>query len=308
MTDLRLMPPLGCENDVGGRFTVCPVDSHGTRRVSAEAAVSYASAARPAVARRAAQAEMGATPRPEGLVRARGRARFHTPAPTPWGRSLPSIPGGKAVGPMGKPSVDRSAPGPACPPACGRSPELPTAPARAATTAPPGAVFGCGPGARVSAPFRRHRRRRRRTWPKGPTTACHPHHSAWTAPRFVTIYTEAGLANRPSKKGCAGCCADSPARRRHARAAPPRQAAALTEEGLAAIRATAHPRRTGPSGRIERASTATLRAVTKPLPRGFGRAPLASRVLCPWWVLVSSLCSRIAAYGSVPKGGRAHGQ
>ena len=43
MTDLRLMPPLGCENDVGGRFTVCPVpNSHGTRRVSAEAAVSYA--------------------------------------------------------------------------------------------------------------------------------------------------------------------------------------------------------------------------------------------------------------------------
>ena len=57
------MPPLGCENDVGGRFTVCPVpNSHGTRRVSAEAAVSYAFAARPAVARRAAQAEMGATP------------------------------------------------------------------------------------------------------------------------------------------------------------------------------------------------------------------------------------------------------
>ena len=71
MTDLRLMPPLGCENDVGGRFTVCPVpNSHGTRRVSAEAAVSYASAARPAVARRAAQAEMGATPQAEGLVRA----------------------------------------------------------------------------------------------------------------------------------------------------------------------------------------------------------------------------------------------
>ena len=39
----------------------------------------------------------------------------------------------------------------------------------------------------------------------------------------------------------------------------PRQAAALTEEGLAAIRATAHLRRTGPSGRIERASTAHLR-------------------------------------------------
>ena len=71
-----------------GRFTVCPVpDSHGTRRVSAEAAVSYASAARPAVARRAAQAEMGATPQSEGLVRVRTQVCFHTPAPVPWGRS-----------------------------------------------------------------------------------------------------------------------------------------------------------------------------------------------------------------------------
>ena len=39
----------------------------------------------------------------------------------------------------------------------------------------------------------------------------------------------------------------------------PRQAAALTEEGLAAIRATAHQRRVGPSGRTERAGTAHLR-------------------------------------------------
>ena len=89
MTDLRLMPPLGCENDVGGRFTVCPVpDSHGTRRVSAEAAVSYASAARPVVARRADEAEMGATPQAEGLVRAWGWVCFHTPVPALQG-SLP---------------------------------------------------------------------------------------------------------------------------------------------------------------------------------------------------------------------------
>ena len=89
MTDLRLMPPPGCENDVGGRFTVCPVpDSHGTRRVSAEAAVSYASAAWPAVARRADEAEMGATPQAEGLVRARGRVCFHNSAPALRGRSL----------------------------------------------------------------------------------------------------------------------------------------------------------------------------------------------------------------------------
>ena len=99
MTGLRLMPPLGCENDVGGRFTVCPVaDSHGTRRVSAEAAVSYAFAARPDVAGRAATAEMGATPQAEGLLRARGQVCFHTLAPALRG-SLPvhgSL-GGKAV-------------------------------------------------------------------------------------------------------------------------------------------------------------------------------------------------------------------
>ena len=86
MTDLRLMPPLGCENDVGGRFTVCPVpNSHGTRRVSAEAAVSYASAARPAVARRAAQAEMGATPPSDALVMAWAGAGFHKPCTAPGG-------------------------------------------------------------------------------------------------------------------------------------------------------------------------------------------------------------------------------
>ena len=84
-----LGPPLGCENDVGGRFTVCPVpDSHGTRRVSAEAAVSYASSARPDVAGRADEAEMGATPQAEGLVRAWGWVCFHTPVPALQG-SLP---------------------------------------------------------------------------------------------------------------------------------------------------------------------------------------------------------------------------
>ena len=68
MTGLRVMPPLRCENDAGGRFTTRPgPDSHGTHRVSADAAASYASAARPDVARRADEAEMGATPRPEGL-------------------------------------------------------------------------------------------------------------------------------------------------------------------------------------------------------------------------------------------------
>ena len=48
--------------------------------------------------------------------------------------------------------------------------------------------------------------------------------------------------------------------------------------------------------------------LAKPLPRGVGHTPLASRALCPWWALVSSLCSRIAAYGWAPKGGRVHGR
>ena len=92
MPGLRLMPPLGCENDVEGRFTIWPSggDSHGSRRVSAQAAVSYTSA----LPGRTwpdgqLQAEMGATPQAEGLVRARGPACFHTLAP-PLGGSLPS--------------------------------------------------------------------------------------------------------------------------------------------------------------------------------------------------------------------------
>ena len=89
MTGLRVMPPLRCENDAGGRFTTRPgPDSHGTHRVSADAAASYASAARPDVARRADEAEMGATPQAEGLVRAWGWVCFHTPVPALQG-SLP---------------------------------------------------------------------------------------------------------------------------------------------------------------------------------------------------------------------------
>ena len=71
MTGLRVMPLLGRENDAGGRFTAWPgPDSHGTHRVSDEAAASYVSAARPDVARRADEADTGATPQSEGLVRA----------------------------------------------------------------------------------------------------------------------------------------------------------------------------------------------------------------------------------------------
>ena len=88
MTGLRVMPSLGRENDAGGRFTDWPgPDSHAAHRISADATASYASAARPDVARRADEADTGATPQAGGLVRVRTQVCFHTPAPVPWGRS-----------------------------------------------------------------------------------------------------------------------------------------------------------------------------------------------------------------------------
>ena len=95
MTGLRVMPLLRCENDAGGRFTAWPgPDSHAAHRISADTTASYASAARPDVARRAAQAETGATPPADALVMAWGRACFHTRCPR-RGRSRPSIPAGR---------------------------------------------------------------------------------------------------------------------------------------------------------------------------------------------------------------------
>ena len=89
MTGLRVMPLLRCENDAGGRFTEWPgPDSHAAHRICADATASYASAARPDVARRADEADMGATPQAEGLVRAGGWVCFHTPVPALQG-SLP---------------------------------------------------------------------------------------------------------------------------------------------------------------------------------------------------------------------------
>ena len=99
MTGLRVMPLLERENDAGGRFTEWPgPNSHAAHRICADATASYASAARPDVARRADEADMGATPHAEGLVRAWGQVCFHTLAPALRG-SLPvhgSL-GGKAV-------------------------------------------------------------------------------------------------------------------------------------------------------------------------------------------------------------------
>ena len=93
------MPPLGRENDAGGRFTDWPgPDSHGTHRICADATASYASAARPVVARRADEAEMGATPPVDALVMAWAGAGFHKPRTASGGVAPgPMIPGGKAI-------------------------------------------------------------------------------------------------------------------------------------------------------------------------------------------------------------------
>ena len=100
MTGLRVMPPLGRENDAGSRFTTRPgPDSHAAHRISTDATASYASSARPDVAGRADEAEMGATPQSEGLVRAWGQVCFHTLGPALQGVApVPMIPGGKATG------------------------------------------------------------------------------------------------------------------------------------------------------------------------------------------------------------------
>ena len=72
-------------------------------------------------------------------------------------------------------------------------------------------------------------------------------------------HTETGHANPADSEGVRRVLRGL-TRRAAREGRTPRQATALTEEGLAAIRTTAHLRRTGPSGRTERASTARLRA------------------------------------------------
>ena len=71
-------------------------------------------------------------------------------------------------------------------------------------------------------------------------------------------HTEAGLANPADNEGVRRVLRGL-TRQAACEGRTPRQAAALTEEGLAGIRATAHLTRTGPSGRTERASAAHLR-------------------------------------------------
>ena len=89
MTGARLTAALECANDAGGRCALWPSgNAHACYGVSRDTATSCAYAARPASAAGAALAVVGATPRPEGLVRARGRVRFHTLAPALLG-SLP---------------------------------------------------------------------------------------------------------------------------------------------------------------------------------------------------------------------------
>ena len=101
MTGLRVMPSLGRENDAGGRFTDWPgPDSHAAHRISADATASYAPAARPDVARRADEADTGATPLAEGSVRRSGECVFTTRPPPSRGRSRSSSPSGKGSWPM----------------------------------------------------------------------------------------------------------------------------------------------------------------------------------------------------------------
>ena len=89
MTRLRVMPPLGCENDMRGRFTLWPFgDSHGTFYLSAGAVASYASAASSVSAARGALTGTGATPPVDALVMASAGAGFHRPRTGPGG-SLP---------------------------------------------------------------------------------------------------------------------------------------------------------------------------------------------------------------------------
>ena len=71
-------------------------------------------------------------------------------------------------------------------------------------------------------------------------------------------HTDAGHANPADNEGVRRVLRGL-TRRAAREGRTPRQAAALTEEGLAAIRETAHLRRTGPSGRIERDRTACRR-------------------------------------------------
>ena len=71
-------------------------------------------------------------------------------------------------------------------------------------------------------------------------------------------HTDAGHANPADNEGVRRVLRGL-TRRAAREGRTPRQAAALTEEGLAAIRQTAQLRRTGPSGRTERASKARRR-------------------------------------------------
>ena len=71
-------------------------------------------------------------------------------------------------------------------------------------------------------------------------------------------HTEAGHANPADNEGVRRVLRGL-TRRAACEGRAPRQAAALTEEGLAAIRANARLRRTGPGGRTERASKARRR-------------------------------------------------
>ena len=97
MTGLRLMPRLGCEIDVGGRFTGDPgrdSQRHGSRFLCGSCGYTrFCPVGGDALG---SPTGMGATPQAEGLVRAWGPACFHTLPPPSRGRSRPNVPSGKA--------------------------------------------------------------------------------------------------------------------------------------------------------------------------------------------------------------------
>ena len=96
------MPRMGCENDVGGRFTDDPgrdSQRHGSRFLCG--CCGYAWCCPVGAANRAAPTGTGATPPADALVMAWAGAGFHKPCTAPGGVApVPMIPGGKAVEPI----------------------------------------------------------------------------------------------------------------------------------------------------------------------------------------------------------------
>ena len=97
-TGARLMAALECANDAGGRCALWPSgDARRCCGVGHDTATSCAYAAGSDVARRADEAEMGATPQSEGLVRVRGQVCLRTCPRPPGVAPEPSILPGRVL-------------------------------------------------------------------------------------------------------------------------------------------------------------------------------------------------------------------